>query len=71
METPQRELAGKVMLHMKTTGAAMTSVISDHIGVYLGVMKGWGRFVKVSEKSSVKAIEAASSEKVRMQNGIF
>lgn len=58
---PQWELAGEVMPYMKTTDAAIPSVIADHIGVYLGVMKGRGNVVEVSEKSLVKAIAAASS----------
>jgi hypothetical protein len=58
---PQWELAGEVMPYMRTTEAAIPSVIADHIGVYLGVMKGRGNVVEVSEKSLMKAIEAASS----------
>ncbi|XP_037460268.1 uncharacterized protein LOC119331201 [Triticum dicoccoides] len=59
---PQWELAGEVMPYMRTTDAAIPSVIADHIGVYLGVMKGRGNVVEVSEKSLVKAMAAASSE---------
>nr|CAB3494008.1 unnamed protein product [Digitaria exilis] len=59
---PQWELAGEVMPYMKTTDAGIPSVVADHIGVYLGVMKGRGNVVEVSEKSLVKAIAAASSE---------
>ncbi|KAL6861400.1 hypothetical protein ACP4OV_017100 [Aristida adscensionis] len=59
---PQWELAGEVMPYMKTTDAGIPSVIADHIGVYLGLMKGRGNVVEVSEKSLVKAIAAASSE---------
>ncbi|XP_066362171.1 uncharacterized protein [Miscanthus floridulus] len=59
---PQWELAGEVMPYMKTTEAGIPSVVADHIGVYLGVMKGRGNVVEVSEKSLVKAIAAASSE---------
>uniref|UniRef100_A0ACD5XRH5 Uncharacterized protein n=1 Tax=Avena sativa TaxID=4498 RepID=A0ACD5XRH5_AVESA len=59
---PQWELAGEVMPYMRTTDAAIPSVVADHIGVYLGVMKGRGNVVEVSEKSLVKAIAAASSE---------
>ncbi|KAG2547519.1 hypothetical protein PVAP13_9KG105820 [Panicum virgatum] len=59
---PQWELAGEVMPYMRTTDAGIPSVVADHIGVYLGVMKGRGNVVEVSEKSLVKAIAAASSE---------
>ncbi|OEL35932.1 hypothetical protein BAE44_0003049 [Dichanthelium oligosanthes] len=59
---PQWELAGEVMPYMKTTDVGIPSVVADHIGVYLGVMKGRGNVVEVSEKSLVKAIAAASSE---------
>uniref|UniRef100_A0A0D9XDK2 Uncharacterized protein n=1 Tax=Leersia perrieri TaxID=77586 RepID=A0A0D9XDK2_9ORYZ len=62
---PQWELAGEVMPYMKTTDAGIPSVIADHIGVYLGVMKGRGNVVEVSEKSLVKAIAAASSDNAR------
>ncbi|KAL5201044.1 hypothetical protein ABZP36_035398 [Zizania latifolia] len=62
---PQWELAGEVMPYMKTTDAGIPSVIADHIGVYLGVMKGRGNIVEVSEKSLVKAIAAASSENAK------
>jgi hypothetical protein len=59
---PQWELAGEVLPYMKTTDAGIPTVIADHIGVYLGVMKGRGNVVEVSEKSLAKAIAAASSE---------
>jgi hypothetical protein len=58
---PQWELA-EVMPYMKTTDAGIPTVIADHIGVYLGVMKGRGNVVEVSEKSLAKAIAAAGSE---------
>jgi hypothetical protein len=62
---PQWELAGEVMPYMKTTDAGIPSVTADHIGVYLGVMKGRGTVVEVSEKSLVKAIAAASGDNAR------
>ncbi|KAF0912954.1 hypothetical protein E2562_019765 [Oryza meyeriana var. granulata] len=65
---PQWELAGEVMPYMKTTDAGIPSVIADHIGVYLGVMKGQGNVVEVSEKSLVKAIAAASSDNARTES---
>ncbi|KAM0850692.1 hypothetical protein ACQ4PT_052910 [Festuca glaucescens] len=68
---PQWELAGEVMPYMRTTDAAIPSVIADHIGVYLGVMKGRGNVVEVSEKSLVKAIAAASSENAQPASSVL
>jgi hypothetical protein len=67
---PQWELAGEVMPYMKTTDAGIPSVVADHIGVYLGVMKGRGNVVEVSEKSLVKAIAAASSENAQPASSV-
>ncbi|KAJ6804477.1 uncharacterized protein M6B38_183435 [Iris pallida] len=59
---PQWELAGEVMPYMKTSGGGIPSIIADHIGVYLGAIRGRGNVVEVSEKSLVKAFTAASGE---------
>ncbi|PPS15235.1 hypothetical protein GOBAR_AA05343 [Gossypium barbadense] len=50
---PQWELAAEVMPYMKTDDGAIPSVISDHIGVYLGVIKGRGNVIEVREGSLV------------------
>ncbi|XP_038719297.1 uncharacterized protein LOC120012104 [Tripterygium wilfordii] len=52
---PQWELAAEVMPYMKTDDGAIAAIITDHIGVYLGVMKGRGNIVEVREDSLVKA----------------
>lgn len=61
-DIPQWELAGEVMPYMKTSEGAIPSIIADHIGVYLGAIRGRGNVVEVSEKSLVKPFTAASSE---------
>ncbi|KAE8723338.1 estradiol 17-beta-dehydrogenase 1-like [Hibiscus syriacus] len=50
---PQWELAAEVMPYMKTDDGAIPSIITDHIGVYLGSIKGRGNIVKVKEGSLV------------------
>ncbi|KAI0529076.1 hypothetical protein KFK09_001622 [Dendrobium nobile] len=59
---PQWELAGEVTPYMKTDDGGIPSIIADHIGVYLGAIKGRGNVVEVSEKSLVRTITTASSE---------
>ncbi|KAG0486664.1 hypothetical protein HPP92_008759 [Vanilla planifolia] len=59
---PQWELAGEVMPYMKTDDGGVPSIIADHIGVYLGAVKGRGNVVEVNEKSLVKAFTATSHE---------
>ncbi|KAG0484903.1 hypothetical protein HPP92_008982 [Vanilla planifolia] len=59
---PQWELAGEVMPYMKTDDGGIPSIIADHIGVYLGAVKGRGNVVEVNEKSLVKAFTATSHE---------
>ncbi|KAF3793922.1 hypothetical protein EJ110_NYTH08865 [Nymphaea thermarum] len=60
---PQWELAGEVMPYMKTFDGIIPSIIADHIGVYLGVMKGRGNVIEVREDSLVKTITALNGEK--------
>ncbi|PQQ18174.1 uncharacterized protein Pyn_35991 [Prunus yedoensis var. nudiflora] len=52
---PQWELAAEVMPYMKTDDGTIPSIIADHIGVYLGSIKGRGNIVEVREDSLVKA----------------
>lgn len=59
---PQWELAAEVMPYMKTDEGTIPSIVTDHIGVYLGVLKGRGNVVEVREGSLVKALEPASTE---------
>ncbi|XP_058088976.1 uncharacterized protein LOC131235688 isoform X2 [Magnolia sinica] len=58
---PQWELAGEVMPYMKTSDGTIPSIITDHIGVYLGAIKGRGNVIEVTEGSLVKAITAPGS----------
>ncbi|KAE8703772.1 estradiol 17-beta-dehydrogenase 1-like [Hibiscus syriacus] len=50
---PQWELAAEVMPYMKTDDGVIPSIITDHIGVYLGSIKGRGNIVQVKEGSLV------------------
>ncbi|XP_039134910.1 uncharacterized protein LOC120272211 isoform X2 [Dioscorea cayenensis subsp. rotundata] len=61
-DVPQWELSGEVMPYMKTNEGGIPAIIADHIGVYLGVIRGRGNMVEVSETSLVKAFRAGSSE---------
>lgn len=57
-DIPQWELAAEVMPYMKTDDGTIPSIVTDHIGVYLGLVKGRGNIVEVREDSLVKAIKA-------------
>ncbi|XVE82760.1 hypothetical protein DITRI_Ditri16bG0031600 [Diplodiscus trichospermus] len=59
---PQWELAAEVMPYMKTDDGAIPSIITDHIGVYLGLIKGRGNIVEVREGSLVKAFMPAEGD---------
>ncbi|XP_027345308.1 uncharacterized protein LOC113857521 isoform X2 [Abrus precatorius] len=54
-DIPQWELAAEVTPYMKTDEGTIPSIIVDHIGVYLGSIKGRGNIVEVREDSLVKA----------------
>lgn len=57
-DIPQWALAAEVMPYMKTDDGTIPSIVTDHIGVYLGLVKGRGNVVEVREDSLVKAIKA-------------
>lgn len=57
-DIPQWALAADVMPFMKTDDGTIPSIVTDHIGVYLGLVKGRGNVVEVREDSLVKAIKA-------------
>ncbi|XP_038721894.1 uncharacterized protein LOC120014048 [Tripterygium wilfordii] len=59
---PQWELATEVMPYMKTDDGAIAAIITDHIGVCLGVMKGRGNIVEVREDSLVKAFNPKGTD---------
>lgn len=61
-DIPQWELAGEVMPYMKTSEGGIPTIMADHIGVYLGVVRGKGNVVEVSEKSLIKAFTASKNE---------
>ncbi|KAM1529454.1 hypothetical protein ACFX1Z_018663 [Malus domestica] len=65
---PQWELAAEVMPYMKTDDGTIPSIIADHIGVYLGSIKGRGNIVEVREDSLVKAFISAGGD--NKQNGL-
>lgn len=59
---PQWELAAEVMPYMKTDEGTIPSVIADHIGVYLGSIKGRGNIVEVREDSLVRVLTPADGD---------
>ncbi|XP_048128024.1 uncharacterized protein LOC115746944 isoform X2 [Rhodamnia argentea] len=61
-DIPQWELAAEVMPYMKTDDGAIPSIIADHIGVYLGSIKGRGNIVAVREGSLVKVLTPVGSD---------
>ncbi|XP_057955522.1 uncharacterized protein LOC131149253 [Malania oleifera] len=61
-DIPQWELAAEVMPYMKTDDGTIPSIITDHIGVYLGSIKGRGNIVEVREDSLVKAFTPAGGD---------
>lgn len=60
-DIPQWALAAEVMPYMRTDDGTIPSIVTDHIGVYLGVIKGRGNVVEVREDSLVKAFKAEGS----------
>ncbi|CAL0331811.1 unnamed protein product [Lupinus luteus] len=54
-DIPQWELDAEVTPYMKTDDGVIPSIILDHIGVYLGSVKGRGNTVEVREDSLVKS----------------
>ncbi|KAK7251070.1 hypothetical protein RIF29_33949 [Crotalaria pallida] len=67
-DIPQWELAAEVTPYMKTDDGTIPSIIVDHIGVYLGSIKGRGNIVEVREDSLVKAFMPAGN--VNKVNGL-
>nr|GMC59566.1 Actin cytoskeleton-regulatory complex protein [Ipomoea batatas] len=59
---PQWELAAEVMPYMRTDDGTIPSIVTDHIGVYLGLIKGRGNVVEVREDSLVKAFKADGAD---------
>ncbi|XP_061341114.1 uncharacterized protein LOC133287491 isoform X2 [Gastrolobium bilobum] len=62
-DIPQWELAAEVTPYMKTNDGTIPSIIVDHIGVYLGSIKGRGNIVEVREDSLVKSFIPAGNDK--------
>lgn len=50
---PRWELAGEVMPYMKNDDGTIPSIVADHIGVYLGCVKGRVNVVEIKEDSLV------------------
>lgn len=59
---PQWVLAAEVVPYMRTDDGPIPSIITDHIGVYLGSIKGRGNIVEVAEKSLVKPFMPAGAD---------
>lgn len=60
-DIPQWALAAEVMPYMRTDDGTIPSIVTDHIGVYLSIIKGRGNVVEVREDSLVKAFKAEGS----------
>ncbi|XP_010268740.1 PREDICTED: uncharacterized protein LOC104605601 isoform X2 [Nelumbo nucifera] len=63
-DIPQWELAGEVMPYMKTNDGTIPSIIPEHIGVYLGVIRGRGNVIEVREDSLVNGFRAPAAKPV-------
>lgn len=50
---PKWELAGEVMPYMKNEDGTIPSIVADHIGVYLGCVKGRVNVVEIKEDNLV------------------
>lgn len=61
-DVPQWELAAEVTPYMRTDGGSIPSIVTDHIGVYLGLIKGRGNIVEVREDSLVKVLKPEGTE---------
>ncbi|KAK7307613.1 hypothetical protein VNO77_40836 [Canavalia gladiata] len=61
-DIPKWDLAAEVTPYMKTDDGTIPSIIVDHIGVYLGSIKGRGNLVEVKEDSLVKAFIPAGND---------
>lgn len=61
-DIPQWALAAEVMPYMRTDDGTIPSIVTDHIGVYLGLIRGRGNVVEVREDSLVKAFKAESND---------
>ncbi|XP_022631757.1 uncharacterized protein LOC106777019 [Vigna radiata var. radiata] len=61
-DIPQWELAAEVTPYMKNDDGAIPSIIVDHIGVYLGSIRGRGNVVEVREDSLVKDLIPACND---------
>ncbi|KAF8410020.1 hypothetical protein HHK36_002540 [Tetracentron sinense] len=61
-DIPQWELAGEVMPYMKTNDGTIPSIIAEHIGVYLGAIRGRGNVIEVREDSLVRTFTATGGD---------
>lgn len=61
-DIPQWELAAEVTPYMRTDDGSIPSIVTDHIGVYLGLIKGRGNIVEVREDSLVKVLKPEGTE---------
>ncbi|GAA0146052.1 hypothetical protein LIER_06094 [Lithospermum erythrorhizon] len=59
---PQWELAAEVTPYMRSDDGSIPSIVTDHIGVYLGIIKGRGNIVEVREDSLVRTLKSESSD---------
>ncbi|KAJ4775115.1 Transducin/WD40 repeat-like superfamily protein [Rhynchospora pubera] len=50
---PAWEISAEVMPYMRTSEGSIPTIVADHIGIYLGMIRGRTNVVEVSEKSLV------------------
>ncbi|KAH7331173.1 hypothetical protein KP509_20G018600 [Ceratopteris richardii] len=63
---PEWELSNEVTAYMKTPNGPIPTIIPDHLGVYLGTLKGRGTVIEVKETALVKQLVTAQTK----ENGI-
>ncbi|OAE26773.1 hypothetical protein AXG93_1129s1220 [Marchantia polymorpha subsp. ruderalis] len=59
---PEWELSGEVTAYMKTPNGAIPTIIPEHIGVYLGTLKGRGTVVEIRENLHVRKFSSGVLE---------
>lgn len=68
VKIPEWELSNEVTAYMKTANGAIPTMIPDHIGVYLGTLRGRGTVVEVKENMLVKRLGQTTQEESGVDN---
>lgn len=61
---PEWELSNEVTAYMKTPNEPIPTIIPDHLGVYLGTLKGRGTVVEVKANALVKKLVSSGSNEI-------